>query len=127
MSQLSTVSTSKTKRQARWLSPISVRGISTRPNDTAAERRLIGVSENDYGIDIDDVGVPNEEGETWDELAQRLRRERNRWFYCACGAGYRSRRPAVRCCSDQFDDVDLPPIEDDGATGEDVADALTSE
>jgi hypothetical protein len=59
--------------------------------------------ENDYGIDVEEIGVPRGDGESWDEAADRLRRERDRWFVCPCGAAYRSRRAALRCCSDRFD------------------------
>lgn len=61
------------------------------------------MSEEKYGIDIEEIGVPRGEGESWQEAAERLRREREHWFACPCGAAYRSRRAAIRCCEDRFD------------------------
>ncbi|KOX92802.1 hypothetical protein AMS69_10080 [Haloarcula rubripromontorii] len=53
--------------------------------------------------DIEDIGVPKGDGESWRAVVARLRsRDDNRWHYCVCGARYRNRGPALRCCSDRF-------------------------
>jgi len=59
---------------------------------------------NAADIDIEDIGVAD--GESWGEAAERLRdRDDDRWHYCICGARYRSRGPALRCCSDRFAEI----------------------
>jgi len=56
--------------------------------------------------DIDHIGVAD--GESWAEAAARLRkRDDDRWHYCICGARYRSRGPALLCCSERFTDEEL--------------------
>ncbi|RLM34086.1 MULTISPECIES: hypothetical protein [unclassified Haloarcula] len=51
--------------------------------------------------DIQNIGVAD--GESWAETAERLRgRDDDCWHYCVCGARYRSRGPALKCCSDRF-------------------------
>ncbi|WP_336329980.1 hypothetical protein [Haloarcula sp. CGMCC 1.2071] len=56
--------------------------------------------------DIEDIGVAD--GESWAEAAARLRkRDDDRWHYCICGARYRSRGPALLCCSERFTDEEL--------------------
>lgn len=80
---------------------------------------------SEYALDMEEIGVADGEGESWDELAKRLREERQRWFDCPCGAQYRNRRAAIQCCEQYFGDVDLPSITEDGATDDDVRDALT--
>lgn len=62
--------------------------------------RWLLVPENDYGPDIDSVGVPNEEGESWQEVVERRRET----FDCAlCGEPHDSRGAATRCCSERLD------------------------
>lgn len=54
--------------------------------------------------DIEDIGVAD--GESWAETAERLRgRDDDRWHYCVCGARFRSRGPALQCCSDRFAEI----------------------
>ncbi|GCF13219.1 hypothetical protein Harman_11540 [Haloarcula mannanilytica] len=54
--------------------------------------------------DIEDIGVAD--GESWADAAARLRgRDDDRWHYCVCGARYRSRGPALRCCSERFAEI----------------------
>ena len=75
------------------------------------------VTDGGLDQDIEEIGVEAGEGESWAEAAGRLRdRDDDRWHYCICGARYRSRAAALRCCGDQFDDLD------DGGAGEIVAD-----
>lgn len=62
------------------------------------------MSETDYGLDVESVGVPRGEGESWHDLADRRRRERGPSFDCAlCGEAHDSRGDAVQCCSGRFD------------------------
>jgi len=58
--------------------------------------------------DIEDLGVAKGEGESWAEVVERLRgRDDDRWHYCICGARYRSRGPALLCCSERFIDEEI--------------------
>lgn len=58
--------------------------------------------------DIEDIGVAKGDGESWPEVAERLRgRDDDRWHYCVCGARFRSRGPALLCCSERFADEEL--------------------
>ncbi len=58
----------------------------------------------DYELDIESVGVPRGEGESWDALAERRRRERRPTFDCClCGESYESRGEATQCCSKRFE------------------------
>lgn len=55
-----------------------------------------------YDVDAE-AGVPAGEGESWAEAADRLRRygrDEQDWHYCVCGARFRTRRAALRCCSE---------------------------
>jgi len=64
------------------------------------------MSESDYGIDIEQFGVPAEDGESWDELVRRRGggHDRRDWHPCClCGAKYRSRAPAIQCCNERFE------------------------
>ncbi|MFC7026381.1 hypothetical protein ACFQJ5_16735 [Halomicroarcula sp. GCM10025324] len=73
----------------------------------------------DGGIDqdVEEIGVEAGAGESWAQAAGRLRdRDDDRWHYCICGARYRSRGAALRCCGDRFDDLD------DGGAGQAVSD-----
>jgi len=59
-------------------------------------------------LDLEEIAVAKEDGESWAETAERLRaRDDDRWHYCVCGARYRSRGPALRCCSDRFADGEI--------------------
>ena len=58
----------------------------------------------DYELDIEEVGVPRGEGEAWDDLADRRRREQRPTFQCClCGETHNSRGEATRCCSEYFE------------------------
>ena len=62
------------------------------------------MSENDYDLDIQSIGVPSWKGETWQDAVNRRRRERRSSFDCAlCGEWHDSRGAATRCCSERFD------------------------
>lgn len=61
------------------------------------------MSETDYDLDLSEMGVPRGEGESWSDVAGRRRDRGREWYRCVCGARYRGRRPALRCCGDRFD------------------------
>jgi hypothetical protein len=78
---------------------------------------------------LEEIGVPRGEGESWEEAARRLRdRDRDGWSACACGARYRSTAAALACCDDRLDDLPgEPPAvgrEFDGASDEAVERAV---
>lgn len=76
------------------------------------------MTDTEYDIDLSEVGVPRGEGESWDNLAERLRRERRPSFDCAlCGEWHDSRGDAVRCCSERFGPVDADGESDDVLEG----------
>jgi len=66
------------------------------------------VTDGGLDVDIEDIGVAKGEGESWSEVADRLRsRDDDRWHYCVCGARYRSRGAALLCCGERFADEEL--------------------
>jgi len=69
------------------------------------------VTDGGLDMNIEKLGTTKANGESWGEVADRLRdRDDDRWHYCACGARYRSRGPALRCCSERFAEIaaDVP-------------------
>lgn len=54
-------------------------------------------------VDVESIGVPADEGESWGDLARRRRGETSdNWHACICGAEYRNAGAALRCCGDRF-------------------------
>jgi len=71
-------------------------------------RSVDSVADNDNGsqseqhkLTLSDVGVPNGDGESWQDVVDRRTADRPP-YECVCGASYSTSGAAIKCCEDRF-------------------------